>query len=107
MKRNDGVKVKIHWSILFKPKQIFYGFTGILDDFLWVSDKVGIVVMWILFILCSPIIALITLLIFPVRIVLFLKRVKQSPYELLCRQQRFGYYKIILSEVKKNETIDD
>lgn len=91
MKRKDGIKLKFRWARILSPKQCFCGFKDIPDRFTFYSDEVGTAIMWIVFILCAPFIALYFVFKFPISIIKFLHKVKTAPKEAIQNNKRLEY----------------
>lgn len=87
MKLKDGRKIKIKWHEVLHPRQIWEMYLGkIKDDYLWVSDEVGAVVMWIAYIISFPILLIFSLLYFPIDVIRFKRTLKNAPDELIKKE---------------------
>lgn len=87
MKLKDGRKVKLKWREILHPRQIWDMYLGkIKDDYLWVSDEVGSVVMWIAYIISFPILLIFSLLYFPIDVVCFKRKLKNMPEEVIKKE---------------------
>lgn len=87
MKLKDGRKVKLKWREILHPRQIWGLYFGkIKDDYLYVSDEVGTVVMWIAYIISFPILLIFSILYFPIDVIRFKRTVKNAPDELIKKE---------------------
>lgn len=87
MKLKDGRKVKLKWREILHPRQIWAMYLGeIKDNYLWVSDEVGTVVMWIAYIISFPILLIFSILYFPIDVIRFKRTLKNAPEELIKKE---------------------
>lgn len=103
MKRKDGIVLKMKWHRILSPKQCFYDFKYMPERFTSCSETIGTIIMWIVFILFSPIIAIWYILDFPRHIIKFLYKAKTLPKERVINNRHISYFCDVIDKERKSD----